>query len=82
MTRERLDDALTADVAAMAQARAAASELTVRAAAALVVPTGSTAVSVAAHPQRLAREALFLLVFGLRPAIKGALLRRLGADPG
>jgi hypothetical protein len=80
--RERLDDALTADVAAMAQARAAASELTVRATAALAVQTGSTAVSVDAHPQRLAREALFLLVFGLRPAIKGALLRRLGADPG
>jgi alkylation response protein AidB-like acyl-CoA dehydrogenase len=77
--RERLDDALTADVAAMAQARAAASELTVRAAAALAVHTGSTAVSVAAHPQRLAREALFLLVFGLRPAIKDALLRQLGA---
>jgi hypothetical protein len=80
--RERLDDALTADVAAMAQARAAASELTVRATAALAVQTGSTAVSVDAHAQRLAREALFLLVFGLRPAIKGALLRRLGADPG
>ena len=79
MTRERLDDALTADVAAMAQARAAASELTVRATAALAVQTGSTAVSVAAHPQRLAREALFLLVFGLRPAIKGALPRQLGA---
>jgi len=30
----------------------------------------------------LAREALFLLVFGLRPAIKGALLRQFGAGPG
>ena len=31
------------------------------------------------HPQRLAREALFLLVFGSRPEIKSALLRRLAA---
>jgi hypothetical protein len=29
--------------------------------------------------QRLAREAMFLLVFGTRPGIKSALLRRLGA---
>jgi hypothetical protein len=33
------------------------------------------------HAQRLAREALFLLVFGSRPGIKSALLRRLGATP-
>ena len=31
------------------------------------------------HAQRLAREAVFLLVFGSRPGIKSALLRRLGA---
>jgi hypothetical protein len=31
------------------------------------------------HPQRLAREALFLLVFGSRPGIKNALLGQLGA---
>ena len=30
---------------------------------------------------RLAREALFLLVFGSRPEIKSALLRRFGASP-
>jgi hypothetical protein len=29
--------------------------------------------------QRLAREAMFLLVFGTRPGIKSALLRQLGA---
>jgi len=29
------------------------------------------------HPQRLAREALFLLVFGSRPAIKERLVGRL-----
>jgi uncharacterized membrane protein YgcG len=31
------------------------------------------------QPPRLAREALFLLVFGSRPPIKSALLQRLGA---
>jgi hypothetical protein len=33
------------------------------------------------HAQRLAREALFLLVVGSRPGIKSGLLRRLGATP-
>jgi len=80
--RRRLDAALAADTATMAQARAAASELAVRAAAALAVRDGSRAVTADAHAQRLAREALFLLVFGLRPAIKSALLRRLGAVAG
>ena len=77
--RELLDDAITADATAMAEARAAASELAVRAAAALAVRDGSRAVTVDQHAQRLAREALFLLVFGSRPGIKSALLRRLGA---
>ena len=77
--RARLDDALNADAAAMAQARAAASELAVRAAAALAVWDGSKSIMADQHPQRLAREALFLLVFGSRPEIKSALLRRLGA---
>jgi len=80
--RERLDDALTAGPAAMAQARAAASELAVRAAAALAVRDGSRSVAVDQHAQRLAREAVFLLVFGSRPGIKSALLRRLGASAG
>jgi alkylation response protein AidB-like acyl-CoA dehydrogenase len=80
--RDRLDDALTADTAAMAQARAAASELAVRAAAALAVRDGSRSITAGQHPQRLAREAVFLLVFGLRPAIKSELLRRLGATAG
>jgi len=65
----------------MAEARAAASELAVRAAAALAVRDGSRSVTVDQHVQRLAREALFLLAFGSRPAIKSALLRRLGAIP-
>ncbi len=78
--RERLDDAITADAAAMAEARAAASELAVRATAALAVRDGSRSVTVDRHPQRLAREAVFLLVFGSRPGIKSALLGRFGAS--
>ena len=80
--RERLDEAITADASAMAEARAAASELAVRATAALAVRDGSRSVTVDQHPQRLAREALFLLVFGSRPGIKSALLRRFGASAG
>jgi alkylation response protein AidB-like acyl-CoA dehydrogenase len=61
----------------MPEARAAASALAVRAAAALSVATGARAVTRGNHAERLSREALFLLVFGSRPAIRGALLRRL-----
>ena len=78
--RDLLDDAITAGADAMAEARAAASELAVRAAAALAVRDGSRSVTVDQQVQRLAREALFLLVFGSRPGIKSALLRRLGAS--
>jgi alkylation response protein AidB-like acyl-CoA dehydrogenase len=60
--------------------RATAAELAQRAAAALVVATGSGALRVGEHAQRLAREALFLLVFGSRPALRSALLERLGAS--
>jgi alkylation response protein AidB-like acyl-CoA dehydrogenase len=77
--RERLDDALEGGAAAMAAARASASELAVRATAALAVRDGSASVTVDQHAQRLAREAVFLLVFGSRPAIKSALLHQLGA---
>ncbi len=77
--RERLDGALQAGAEAMAAARASASELAVRATAALAVRDGSTSITVDQHAQRLAREAVFLLVFGSRPAIKSALLRQLGA---
>ena len=80
--RQRLDDAVGGPPDAMAQARAAASELAVRAAAALAVQQGSRSVTVDQHVQRLAREAMFLLVFGTRPGIKNALLRRLGAFRG
>jgi alkylation response protein AidB-like acyl-CoA dehydrogenase len=77
--RARLDEALEADAAAMAIARAAASELAVRATAALAVRDGSSSITVDQHAQRLAREAVFLLVFGSRPAIKSALLHQLHA---
>jgi len=74
--RQRL--AATGDETIQA-ARAAASELAVRAAAALAVYEGSRSITAGAHAQRLAREATFLLVFGSRPGIRADLLRRLGA---
>jgi alkylation response protein AidB-like acyl-CoA dehydrogenase len=72
--REQLDAAGTVE---MPGARAAASELCWRAAAQLVVATGGRAVLHDQHAQRLAREAMFLLVFGSRPPIRADLLRRL-----
>jgi alkylation response protein AidB-like acyl-CoA dehydrogenase len=72
--RERLD---TAGADGMALARAAAAELCWRAAALLVVTFGSRSVLRDQHAQRLAREAMFLLVFGSRPPIKAELLRLL-----
>ncbi len=64
---------------AMPAARAAASELAIRAAATLVAASGSRAILAAEHPQRLAREALFLLVFASRPGIKEHLVGLLTA---
>jgi alkylation response protein AidB-like acyl-CoA dehydrogenase len=69
----------TAPPHAMPAARADAAELALRAAAALVVGRGSRSVLAGQHAERLARESLFLLVFGSRPPIRTALLRRLGA---
>ena len=62
-----------ADGQTMPQARAAASELALRASAALVVAQGSRAVLADQHGQRLLREAGFLLVFGSRPGIRTTL---------
>ncbi|MEX2225614.1 MAG: acyl-CoA dehydrogenase family protein [Dehalococcoidia bacterium] len=64
----------------MAQARAAATELALRAAGALSVATGSRSLLREHHAQRLVREATFLLTFGTRPAIRAGLLERLGAS--
>jgi alkylation response protein AidB-like acyl-CoA dehydrogenase len=72
--RQRLD---AADTDAMPAARAAASQLCWQAAEQLVVATGGRAVLADQHAQRLAREAMFLLVFGSRPSIKAELLRLL-----
>lgn len=62
---------------AMPIVKAAAAELAHRAAAALIVTTGSRSLIRSEHAQRLAREAMFLLVFGSRPAMKTELLRLL-----
>jgi alkylation response protein AidB-like acyl-CoA dehydrogenase len=59
------------------QARATASELAIRAASTLIVHTGSRAVLMHDHAQRLMREAAFLLVFGTRPLIRASLLGKL-----
>jgi alkylation response protein AidB-like acyl-CoA dehydrogenase len=68
-----------ASTEALPHARAAACELALRAANALTVAHGSRAILAGEHAERLAREALFLSVFGSRPPIKADLLRRLGA---
>lgn len=67
-----------AETDAMPAARARASELAVRAAHVLAVRRGSASALAGDVAERLAREAGFLLVFGSRPAIKDALLERLG----
>jgi alkylation response protein AidB-like acyl-CoA dehydrogenase len=63
----------------MAEARAGAAELALRASAALITALGSPSITLEHHAQRLAREALFLLTFGTRPAIRAALSARLCA---
>ena len=63
----------------MPAARAAASAFACQAAGVLVAAAGSHAILAGEHPQRLAREALFLLVFGSRPAIKEHLVGLLAA---
>jgi alkylation response protein AidB-like acyl-CoA dehydrogenase len=70
----------TADPDSMPAARAAACELAMRATAALVVAQGARAILADQDAQRLAREALFLLVFGSRPTIKQALAGLLAGD--
>lgn len=83
-----LDDELTAcraeldrlDPATIEAARASAGELALRAAAALTTARGSSSLLLGDHAQRLAREALFVLVYALRPGSRDALLGRLGAS--
>ena len=59
--------------------RAAAGELAVRAASAVLAATGSRSLLTDGQAQRLAREALFTLVYALRPQSRAALLAQLGA---
>jgi len=73
--RDRLD---AAGPEGLPGARAAASALAHRAAGLLVASTGSRAVLAGADAGRTAREALFLLVFGSRPAIRTELVTLLG----
>jgi alkylation response protein AidB-like acyl-CoA dehydrogenase len=72
--RRSLDQALPE---AMPEQRARAAELALRAATTLVVQGGGRAIALDHQAQRLAREALFLLVFGQTAAIKAAQLHRL-----
>ncbi|OZE97664.1 acyl-CoA dehydrogenase [Rhodococcus sp. 15-1154-1] len=78
--RAAFDDAL-AGTYDMFAARAEASELAMRAAAALVTATGSGAIVGHGTPERLVREATFTLVGAGRPQIKAELLRTLQGDP-
>ena len=83
----RLDDELSRvraeldrlDPATIERGRSAAAELALRAAAAVVVASGSRSLLLAHNAQRLAREALFTLVYALRPGSRAALLARLRA---
>lgn len=68
---------LTATADDAPSARAAASELALRAAGGLAVQQGSRSVLADSHAGRLIREATFLLTFGSRPAIRRHLLTRL-----
>ncbi len=73
-------DALDASSGARAgEARARASVLAVRAAAALVASGGGRSIEADQHAARLMREATFLLVFGQTSDIRAAQLEALGA---
>lgn len=62
-----------------AAARAAAGHLALRAAAALMIRTGSSSLLMSNHAQRLAREALFTLTYALRPPSRDTTLALLHA---
>lgn len=65
----------------MPAARAAVSDLAVRAAVALMSTVGSSSLRHDQHAQRLAREALFVAVFAVRGPVRHAFLTGLGATP-
>lgn len=67
----RVRDELNAATAeTLPEARARASQLAMRVAERLVITRGGGSILLSNHAQRLAREALFLLVFGQTPAIR------------
>ncbi|MCY3949609.1 MAG: acyl-CoA/acyl-ACP dehydrogenase [Acidimicrobiaceae bacterium] len=68
-----------AEVEEMPDRRAQVGYIGVRATSALVSSVGGRAITLAHHAQRLAREALFLLVQGQTADIRSGHLRRLGA---
>ncbi len=71
-----------AEVDEMPERRAQVGYVGIRATSALVSSVGGRAITLAHHAQRLAREALFLLVQGQTADIRAGHLRRLGAtDP-
>ncbi|MEU6128092.1 acyl-CoA dehydrogenase family protein [Saccharopolyspora sp. NPDC047091] len=74
--RDRLDEAFAAGTD-ISPARAAAAELALRAAGALVAAAGSSALLLGEHGQRLVREATFTLVAASRPPIKDGILELL-----
>lgn len=74
--RRALDEANADDLPA---ARVHAAALATKATATLLVHTGSRSIDLGNHAQRLAREAMFLLVFATGPDIRSG-LRRLGDD--
>lgn len=77
-TRRVLDEARVAD---LPRARALASDLAWHAAQVLLVTAGGAGLAMGAAPQRLAREAMLLQVFGSRPSIRRAHLARLAGRP-
>lgn len=75
--RDRLDGGL-AEPDLLPAARAAAAELALRAAGALLTSVGSRGLLAGQHAHRLIREAAFTLVAASRPNIKANLLELLG----
>jgi len=82
-----LDEELTAVRAQLdrlgpgtAAARGVAGELALRAAATLMATDGSRSLLVTEHGQRLGREAMFALVYALRPESRTAVLATLGTS--
>ncbi|MFD1811899.1 acyl-CoA dehydrogenase family protein [Rhodococcus gannanensis] len=80
--RDGLDAALAGDDTDLFEARAAASELALRSAAALVTATGSAASVTGTTAGRLMREATLTLVAASRPQIRSELLNRFGGPTG